>query len=436
MRITELEKIINNHLVAHLKGVSRSWTDNIFGYSGNGKSALVKAISTANDCVLIKVPVAQLETADLVGTPHPVQIRPNLYVQMYALPNWLPHIRVDENNQEMYHTFDDGITRPLIDIDLLGAKVENRAELQKKLGDEWKDKVKGAVLFFDEINRAFDDQMKNGIFEFIENGRLHTYQSPWNTYRISAMNPPNTKYFVNEMTDDKAFAMRSIHYVLDATPEEWLRWAEERGINETIRDFIAADPSALMENEEPISLPNNRSPRSYEMLSVLMDETDFPTNPSTRKEIYHGIIGKDYGNNFAKHERQKFEKIPHPRDILLNYASVRPLLLEMKESRNDFLNMVNQYMLAFLSREDNAKFLFYSNEDAAKITNEEQYALYPYNEQAMDNFKTFVSDMYPSSKSTFMRKATNSPHMNAILINDISIYNMLEQESAEAYESE
>ena len=422
MKISQLENVIQNHLIAHLRGVSRSWTDNILGHSGVGKTYLAKQVATANDCVLISISVSELEPADLIGIPQPVQIRPNIFVQRYALPDWLPHVRVDENNKEIHKTFEDGITRPMIDVDLLGAKVENRKELQAKWGDDWKEHVKGAVIFLDEINRAVDDQMKNGIFEFIEKGRLHTYELPWNTYRISAMNPPSNNYFVNEMTEDKAFVGRSIHYILEATVEEWLKWAEKRGIEQSIRDFIAADPKALMEEEDLILLPARRSPRSFEMLHVVKTETDFPKEPALRREMYHGIIGKEYGDSYARHEANSFERMITPEEILFDYQNVRSYLSDMSKERNDYMNMVNQYMLTFLSNEKDARNAF--QDENGNI-----------NEEVLHNFKDFVLDMYPHSKTFFVRKFSAYPHMNDILAVDTEIYESLFEDKDNAYES-
>lgn len=429
MKISHLESILSNNIKAHLRGVSRSWTDNLVGYSGIGKTYLVKYLATENDCVLINVPVSELEPGDLVGSPIPVQIRPNVYIQMYALPNWLPHILVDENNEEVYRTFEDGITRPVIDIDLLGAKVENRKELEKKHGKNWKEKVKGCVILFDEINRAMDDQMKNAIFEFIEKGRLHTYESPWNTHRISTMNPPNKNYYTNEMTNEKAFMRRFTNYILNITVEEWLAWAEKRGINELIRDFIAADPSALMEDEEPIVIKVSRTPAGYEQLSVMMDETDFPTDVNVRREIYYGIIGKDYGKNLSKHEKQRFEKIPKPQDILLDYESIRPFVLEMRDEKNrsDIITMIQNYMLVFLSNEYNAYNIFL----------EDSHDIQSIKKDVADNFQTFAMDLYPHLKSSFVRKVTDYSHMNLILGHHCQeLFDQILIEADEAFENE
>lgn len=423
MKISQMETLIQNHLIAHLRGVSRSWTDNMIGYSGVGKSYLVKQIATQNDCILIPVPVSELEPADLIGIPQPVQIRPNVFIQRYALPDWLPHIRVDENNQEIYKTFEDGITRPLLDVDLLGAKIENRKELQAKWGDNWKDHVKGAVIFLDEINRAVDDQMKNGIFEFVEKGRLHTYELPWNTYRISAMNPPNNNYFVNEMTEEKAFVGRFIHYVLESTVEDWLRWAEKRGIEKSLRDFIASDPKALMEEEDLILLPARRTPRSFEILHVLKTETDFPTEPVLRREIYYGVIGKEYGDNLYRHESRPFERMITPQEILSDYESVRPYLLDMKPTRSDFINMVNQYMLTFLDNQEDVENIFYEKENVVNAT-------------VIEHFKTFIFDMDAHTRSFFVRKMTKNQYMSTVLQDDMEIFRLIEQEATKAFEAE
>jgi len=427
MKTSILEQILHNNLNAHLRGVSRSWTDNILGYSGIGKTYLVKYLATLNDCILISVPVSELEPADLVGTPHPVEIRPRVFVQMYALPNWLVHIRVDGNGEEMYKTFEDGIRRPLLDIDLLGAKVENRKELEQKLGSDWKDKVKGAVYFLDEINRAADDQMKNAIFEFVEKGRIHTYESPWNTYRISAMNPPNKNYFVNDMTEEKAFVGRFLHYILEMTTEEWLEWARKRGINELICSLIEADPKALMEDEDPITLPSRRMPRTHEMLSVAINETDFPTDPLIRKEYYQGAIGMEYGNILYEHEEKRFLKLPTPQEILLDYDSVRPLILEQKEERNDFINAISQYLISFLQNEKVAKqsFLKRPQEDWVDVPDVHEHVL--------TNFKNFVSDLYPHSRSYFIRRLTAHEHMSYLLIPLVDyLGELIEKESSEA----
>lgn len=427
MKLTALEKIIDNHIQAHMKGVSRSWTDNIVGYSGIGKTYLIKHLATQNDCVLINVPVSELEPADLIGSPFPKEIRPGMYMQVYALPNWLPHIRVDKNNKEVYKTFEDGITRPLIDIDLLGAKVENRKDLEEKLGEDWQDKVKGAVIFLDEINRAVDDQMKNAIFEFVEKGRIHTYASPWNTYRISAMNPPNNNYYVNEMTSEKAFMDRFMHYIMETSVEEWLIWAEENHVHELIREFIAADPKALMEEEETITLDVRRTPRSYERLSIIMNETDFPTDELIRKEIYWGAVGKTYGDNLSRHEKERFQSVPNPEDVLTNYEAHRSFLLDMKKDRSDFINMVNQYILAFLSKEQNAKKIFFINEEGG---------LAVYNDTVVTNFEQFIMDMNPHSRSIFVRKVTGYPHMNNILGPNSNIFNMLFADAEDAFQTE
>lgn len=138
--------------------------------------------------------------------------------------------------------------------------------------------------------------------------------------------------------------------------------------------------------------------------------------------MYYGVIGKEFGDNLSRHESNPFKRMITPQEILMDYQSVRPYVLEMKQTRSDFINMVNQYMLAFLDNQKETEAIFYEKEHVV-------------NSAILENFKTFIFDMDAHMRSFFIRKMTKNHYMSMILKDDMEVFGLLNEELERAFES-
>ena len=375
MYIQDAELVLESIFMAHRDNkVSYRHVPLLHGPAGIGKTQLIKYISTKLGMACINVRVGQLESADLIGIPRSKKRFLNKKLEelfakaeksdglgkffettrglvslfastdsymVYDLPNFLPHYLKDEKGNVITVIDEDTKEeRKVLDIDGLGDMVVNRKELEEMFDGDMT-KVKGAVIFLDEINRIAGDDMKQSIFQLPEAYKMHTYKVPEGCAIVAAANPNTNDYQVSEIDQDKAFMDRFMHLKLSTNVESWMSWAGRKGIHHGLMSFYNAMPDALQTNEKPYQLPIHPTPRSAELLNTLLTEVELPTNDSIRREVFMGILGAEFGPMLQKHLKENITQVPKAEEIILNYSKHQPLIQSMAKANNqDFLNQV------------------------------------------------------------------------------------------------
>lgn len=426
MYLSQLDTTLKCFVTSHRDNlVNRRFATMITGGSGVGKTSIVKKIGTELDMAVVITHVAQLEPGELLGIPRSIEVKKGLFIQRYDLPGYLPHYLLDENGEIVSKEFDDGITRKCIDVRLLGSKVKNKKELMKKYGEKWYEHVKGVIIFLDEINRAVGDDTKQAIFELPGDYALHEYEVPESCMIIAAANPSTNDYQVNEMDQEKAWMDRFIHLTAEGRVEDSLRYFKENEFEESIISFIMADEEALMEKEKPFTPNVKRTPRSYEILDNVLKYVKLPDNDTIKREVFTGILGMEYGNNFTKHLKEKLDYIPTVNEMITQYDDVRSVVQSaINENKISFVNQIVRQLQNFFSTEKEVLDMMWTeNEHGESIPN----AVY------IQNVVLFLEDLPSEIRMSFVKKIVEHDWTNMLLGPEDIVFETLMEDQEDAY---
>lgn len=400
LNIEKTKSALRSFAIAHRdRLISQRLAPYITGDAGIGKTKIVKELGTELDMGVIITHVAQLEPSDLVGIPRSRQVSEDLYIQRFDLPGYLPMARKNADGSYIWVDSEDGVKRPDFMVEILGSKIKNRKELEEKHGSEWMSKIKGFILFLDEINRAVSDETKQAIFELPGDYALHEYEVPPCCMIIGAGNPPNTDYEVNSMDEDVAWMDRFIHLRATTDRESVLSHFGQNDVHPSIMSFLSNDESALIKPSVDYELNVNRSPRSYEKLSTILKEINLPEDKDILTEICIGTLGDEYGIAFAKHYLEKNDLLTSLDDIAFNYNDHRDYILELVENNsNSELNAIILNMYAQLHSEKHFFNSFIENNQMLP--------------EVFDNLTNFLLDLDAETRSVFIKKTSPILHVN------------------------
>lgn len=445
MYIRQLDKTLKSLALAHRDNkVARRFSTMVTGGSGIGKTDVVKKIATELDMAVVIIHVAQLEPGELLGIPRSMEVRKGVTVQRYDLPGYLPHYLCDSNGQPISKTFEDGIVRNLIDVELLGSKVKNRAQLKAKHGNQWHQQVKGVILFLDEISRAVGDDTKQAIFELPGDYSLHEYEVPESVVIFAAANPSTNDYQVNDMDQEKAWMDRFIHLKAEGRIEDSINYFEKNGFEDTIISFISADNEALMVPEEPYKLNVTRTPRSYEVLDNVLKYVDLPNEDSIKQEVFSGILGLEYGTTFANHLKNTFEFVPNGLKICTAYDEVRSFILDaVEKNKSSFINQTTTYLHSFLSFEENVTKHFYRQADQQDVDFARNEGLSPVslgesipNTAYINNLTQYLMDLPSDFRMSLIIRIVKFDWVNDLISEEKEIFDILKLDGDIALEKD
>lgn len=426
MYLAQLDQTLKSFILSHRDNrVNRRFATMVTGGSGVGKTSIVKKIGTELDMAVVITHVAQLEPGELLGIPRSVEVKKGTFVQRYDLPGYLPHYLHDEEGKVVTKMFDDGITRKVIDVRLLGSKVKNKKELEEKFGENWHEYIKGVIIFLDEINRAVGDDTKQAIFELPGDYALHEYEVPESCMIVAAANPSTPDYQVNEMDQEKAWMDRFIHLKAEGRVEDSLQYFKENEFEESILSFIMADESALMEKEEFFELNVKRTPRSYEVLDNVLKYVVLPADDTIRREVFIGILGIEYGNSFANHLKENLDYIPTTKQMITNYDEVRTLVQEaIAENKISFLNQTIRQMQLFFSNEQEVRETMWVSSDENNSVPNQTY---------IRHVVHFIEDLPAEIRMSFVKKVVEYDWTNELLGPEDIIFHTLNADQEDAH---
>lgn len=279
----------------------------LWGSQGIGKTQTIKQYCRENDLEIRVLMTATQEVGDLIG------------------------LLVKDDNGGVYHA------RP------------------KWLPTEGK-----GIIFLDELNRAPNDVLQ-AMFQFILEGKLHTHALPPGWMIVAAGNY-NSDRFTTTDTSDSAWMSRFCHIDFTPTVEEFILYAETRGMD-SVAGFVREQPTMLeLSSKEAGRLdtsfivPDRRA--FIEGVGKIELETDFPED--LKYEVYSGLVGTASAAAFITWKNKK-EKSLSLNDILKGYnknvkAKIRSIVNENPEEvRFDLLNQPIDELLSKL--ESNPSFL-------------------------------------------------------------------------------
>lgn len=263
----------------------------IWGEKGIGKSQIVHQLAVENNLEIHDLRLGQMEIGDLIGIPYHENGR-----TYWAKPSWFP---------------EDG----------------------------------SGIIFLDELNRAQQQDTLQAIFQFILDKKLHTHMLPEGWKIVCAGNPPGGDYIVAEL--DPALMDRFVHLIFTPDTVEWLGWAKSKGIKKDISEFISVNQNLLMGQGNHIDLGIKPTPRSYEMLSIIMEHCHLPK--SLFLEVAAGLIGKEASVVFGKFLEEHFDRPVSAEEVMHSYSKVRD---KVKKSKIDMLNATIDQVVVFCQEEN------------------------------------------------------------------------------------
>lgn len=178
-------------------------------------------------------------------------------------------------------------------VDLRGIPTANNEKtlaiwLKPKIFDMDADKNVVNILFLDEISAA-PSSVQAAAYQITLDRMVGEHKLPDNCIVIAAGNRMMDRSVVSKMP--KALANRLMHIEVDVDVEDWIKWAKENNINKIIIKFIEDNPNYLMKFDTQNEELSFATPRSWEMVSKLLDNID--TKKIDVEPLLSGLIGKD-----------------------------------------------------------------------------------------------------------------------------------------------
>lgn len=216
--------------------------------------------------------------------------------------------------------------------------------------DESKDAVN--ILFLDEISAA-PQSVQAAAYQITLDRVIGEHRLPENCIVIAAGNRTTDKSVAYKMP--KALANRLLHIEIDGNFANWKQWAVRNGINDKVIAFLLFRPHYLMgleSNGDDVAFP---TPRSWEMVSNLLNNVD--DNIDNMYALIAGLVGTGVAAEFhawAKiyKELPSIEDIfdgknpPLPTNIDALYALISSMTFYAKKHKDDMTSIANSIRYA------------------------------------------------------------------------------------------
>jgi hypothetical protein len=223
------------------------------------------------------------------------------------------------------------------------------------------DPLSRGIIFLDELNRGRLEVIQ-AIFQLVLNRQLHTHKLPEGWSIVSACNPSGDNYFVNEL--DEALLDRFVNIQFTPEIKEWIEFGKNTGrISLGITDFVEKYPQALGTNYETSTLDIKPTPRSWEMLTKMLDGLE----KDLWLEVASALIGTEFALSFINSLDREMDKPLRAEDILNDFDKHEKTIKKFannKKSRTDLLRMTCDDIVRVSKQEDRVKF---SKEQSANL---------------------------------------------------------------------
>lgn len=208
------------------------------------------------------------------------------------------------------------------------------------------------ILFLDEISAA-PQSVQAAAYQITLDRTIGEHKLPDNCIVIAAGNRVTDKSVVTKMP--KALANRLMHLEVSSGLESWKRWAVSNGINEKVIGYLTFREDALMNFESTNDKLAFATPRSWEMVSNLLNMSDGDVD--SKFMLIAGLIGMESAIAFRTWVQVYSElpdittifktakgNIPENSDAL--YALVSSMTAYATKHRNDLKQIGNSIKYA------------------------------------------------------------------------------------------
>ncbi len=225
---------------------------------------------------------------------------------------------------------------------------------------------KGALLFFDEINRAARWDLIGPVFQMVLDRRLHTYEFPSNLKFLAASNPSTQDYNTLNFTD-KALLDRFCHISFEPTQSEYLQYLRDTKADSHLVDFLTENPNLIEENDlqkfsiDDVSKPSRRTWADYigRLIKVKTPE-------HVMAGLLPGLIGTSAAVAYMKSREESDLKPLTPDEVLNSYhkKAIQERIVQLGDNssvekakvkgivlRADLYKVINDNLIAHLKNE-------------------------------------------------------------------------------------
>lgn len=215
------------------------------------------------------------------------------------------------------------------------------------------------VYFLDEINRA-PKYVLQSMFNFINEGRIHTHKIKDTDIIIAAANPDEVDYEVTTF-DDAAFLSRFCHIKVEPTAEEFVAYINKKVKNSVVQNAISKAKNIYMSTDVKNSFtikPNNRNLEKVAMMFDLCSESSIK---ETGIHIIAGLIGFESASVLMEIWRSNMD---------LDFNIIRKEKnYPFKKDQLDKINIVNNSLFKFIGQLDFDNVCPQDKEDIKKYIN-------------------------------------------------------------------
>ncbi len=205
------------------------------------------------------------------------------------------------------------------------------------------DNKRPTLICLDEWNRG-EKSVMNAAFTLMEDRRFGSYKLPDSVYIVSAMNPSEANYMVNEAEKDPAFRRRLVMLAVQSNPGAFLEHARGRGnFHALVVEYIESQPQALMDAGARDAGKVYSNPAAWEKISDGLKVLDAQHADMLKVERMmniwgSGIIGMGSMAQFVDYLKDNATAI-HSLDILTAYKKkAQPKVKRLVQAgRNDAL---------------------------------------------------------------------------------------------------
>jgi len=191
------------------------------------------------------------------------------------------------------------------------------------------------VVHCDELNRAQQEDTLQAIFQFVEppvegqRRSLHTHTLHPRHKVVVTINPPDGSYHVAPL--DRALLDRMVLLYVETDYACWARYARERNLDPTVRQFLAANNQLLAAPGAPMALTVEPTERAWEMVSILRQKCRFPAE--LEMEVYAGIVGEAAAVTFLRWCAEQDSRPVSAEEVLDRWPDVAGRVAVQREDR-------------------------------------------------------------------------------------------------------
>lgn len=208
------------------------------------------------------------------------------------------------------------------------------------------------ILFLDEISAA-PQSVQAAAYQITLDRVVGEHKLPENCIVIAAGNRTTDKSVAFKMP--KALANRLLHIEVEGSFQSWKEWAIRSGINDKVLGFLSFRQEYLMQFDAPSEDLAFATPRSWEMVSSLLNHVSGDVNKMY--SLIAGLVGTGIAVEFrswAKVYRQlpdlqdifdgKMPALPQNTDAL--YALTSAMTACAREHKDDLARIANSIRYA------------------------------------------------------------------------------------------